>query len=240
MVRKQMMDPASSSADIKQLRRHARSLGLSIRTRRASKSQPTRAYDLIEVKSGRVVHSRLTSPEEIEAVLRSIVAKPTTGGVAHDDGHTQRCPTCGTVRLGFFRWCQSCGHDFEEFKSTSDARQEMDAASLAVPDSPTVGALDTPAYFCEFCGREQLRMRGGRPLTRNADGAYLCERCEQRAAAQRTSAPPAPLPVSAPQPSHDTPRIRMRGLVGLAEAIAGLVGRSSVRRPGLTQDRRGQ
>ncbi len=31
----------------------------------------------------------------------------------HDPDHGDACPACGATRLAAFRYCRSCGHDFE-------------------------------------------------------------------------------------------------------------------------------
>jgi hypothetical protein len=185
------MDQASPSADIKQLRRRARALGLSIRTKRASKSRPSPAYDLIETASGRLLYGGLSSLDEIERHLDSaVVDRPDV------DLHAEACPACGTARVAFFRWCQSCGRDFEAFKTEPAAVEEPQSRPDLAPDR-----------FCESCGKDQSLTADG-PLTRSPDGAYLCRRCAER----RAAADQRPLPVVRTRPAFMPPAAR-RGTI---------------------------
>ena len=116
------MQKASSTADIKKLRRRARALGLSIRTRSAPKLQATRSYDLVEIASGSVLFGNLSGLEDIDEILNS-VASDRPSGDEHDGAES--CPVCDTPRVAFFRWCQSCGRDFEAFKATAIPRHAV-------------------------------------------------------------------------------------------------------------------
>ena len=60
---------------------------------------------------------------------------------------TASCPTCGTARTGSFRYCRSCGFDFDA--PASDAPTPPPAAASPVADAvlgspPTAGASDAP------------------------------------------------------------------------------------------------
>src|SRR5690242_12772256 len=61
-------------ADIRLVRRHARTLGISIRTRRSSKSRPEPTYDLID-SAGHVLH-RGVALADIESTLGTIARRP--------------------------------------------------------------------------------------------------------------------------------------------------------------------
>jgi hypothetical protein len=199
------MDQASPSADIKQLRRRARALGISIRTKRASKSRPTPAYDLIETASGRLLSGGLSRLVDIEEHLESAAVDRRDG-----DARGEVCPACATPRVAFFRWCQSCGRDFEAFKTESAALDESHRRPDPAPDR-----------FCESCGKDQSLSADG-PLTRTPDGAYLCRSCAQR----RATADQRPLPVVRTRPAFIPPAKRRRPIrrPGTWAVIAATIG----------------
>jgi hypothetical protein len=153
------MGKASPSADIQLLRRHARALGVSIRTARTSKSHPDPAYDLIDSSSGQVLYTRV-SRAEAERGLRAIAADRAR---PRPVGEHERCPTCGTPRLGNFRWCKSCGSDFKPYKGG----EQLGQWALPTEESPR---------FCESCGADQRLVQGG-GLTKTSEGDYLCSGC---------------------------------------------------------------
>jgi hypothetical protein len=193
------MDQASPSADIKQLRRRARTLGLSIRTKRPSKSRPTPAYDVIETASGRLLSGGLSSLVDIQRHLESAVVDR-----RGSDARGEACPACGTPRLAFFRWCQSCGLDFETFKTQSVAADTR----LSRPDL-------APDRFCESCGKDERLAFGEGSFIRTPEGAYLCRRCAERRGA--TYERQAPVPAT-------RPASELVGRLGTWAAIAVTIG----------------
>jgi hypothetical protein len=196
------MDKASPNVDIKQLRLRAKVLGISIRARRASQAKPVPAYDLIDSASGRVLYARLSLADVELSLART----------------QERCSSCGTPRLATFRWCRSCGGDFEPFKA---APPSID------PRARTQRSRSR--RFCESCGEDQGLVPGGGALTRAPDGEYLCSGCADRLAAdERPSAasrPSPPLPTTIEIGRSATRRRRLPGWipVGAVLGISALV-----------------
>jgi hypothetical protein len=105
-----------TAGEIERLRAQARRLGVSIRTKRATRAAPTRAYNLIEQESGRVLGADLQSVDEVRERLWWVVRERREGLIdpaVDPDAHGPPCPSCGTPRLAFFRWCRHCGLDLE-------------------------------------------------------------------------------------------------------------------------------
>jgi micrococcal nuclease len=46
------------------------------------------------------------------------------------------CPTCGTKRTGFFRFCASCGFDFDELGPKAPAPMPIAPGQVALPQTP--------------------------------------------------------------------------------------------------------
>src|SRR4029077_13207879 len=97
------------------LRVRAGRMGIAIKTQRAKGTSPQRAYSLIERTTGTVLYHDIDGLIDLEAVLSRIVWDRQ---LARADGPTPSvttpsCPSCGTPRVGQFRWCRSCGRDFE-------------------------------------------------------------------------------------------------------------------------------
>jgi hypothetical protein len=210
------MGKASPSADIKLLRRRSRALGISIRTKRASKTQPEPSYDLIDSASGQVLYSRLSLADAAKRL----------GSIAEDRAHKgpapehERCSVCGTPRLATFRWCKSCGSDFEGFKAAEPARE------------PTEPLMDEALRFCEWCGQDQNLVPGGGPLIRTSRGEFLCSGCAEGLAATDGSTT-AGVPISPLAPAieearmeharHERGRRRLRRWSLLSAGTLGLV-----------------
>ena len=90
-------------------------MGLTIQTQRANAASPQRAYSLIERTTGTVLYGDIDGLIDVEAVLSRIVwdrqLARANGPPATVTGPS--CPSCGTPRVGQFRWCRTCGRDFE-------------------------------------------------------------------------------------------------------------------------------
>jgi len=54
------------------------------------------------------------------------------------------CPTCGTKRTGFFRFCSSCGFDFDELATRASMPVPIAPGQVALPQPPTTPAPATP------------------------------------------------------------------------------------------------
>ena len=46
------------------------------------------------------------------------------------------CPTCGTKRTGFFRFCSSCGFDYDELLPKAPASMPVAPGQVALPQTP--------------------------------------------------------------------------------------------------------
>jgi hypothetical protein len=144
-VRVVMVDEVGdrTAGEIERLRAQARRLGVSIRTKRASEPSTTRAYSLIERASGRVIGADLVGVDEVRERLWWIVRERREGLIdpaVAPDAHGQPCPSCGTPRLAFFRWCRNCGKDLEE----THGNGRHAAASVGLAPRQVVIAMTPP------------------------------------------------------------------------------------------------
>ncbi len=114
---------SDSDSEMNHLREQARRLGLTIRTRRASRASGTRSYSFVERETGQVVGTDMQDLSDVQMRLWWIVRERRMV-LAHplNDVPAERCPTCTTVRVAFFRWCLSCGLDYE---ATRDPKPPM-------------------------------------------------------------------------------------------------------------------
>ncbi len=116
MVNRGVHVGSDSGGELHNVRSQARRLGLSIRTQRASRGSDVRTFAIVDRETGTVVDAGLQDLSDIQARLWWIVHRrrtalsglPPTGDVPEE-----LCPSCGTRRASFFRWCLSCGRDYE-------------------------------------------------------------------------------------------------------------------------------
>jgi micrococcal nuclease len=54
------------------------------------------------------------------------------------------CPTCGTKRTGFFRWCSKCGFDFDELIKAAPDSASIVPGQVALPPAPAAPAPAAP------------------------------------------------------------------------------------------------
>jgi len=104
-----------SDRRIQSLRSQARSLGITIRLQRASRRSSPRAYRLIDRATGTVIYANVPL-DEVHARLRLVMLerqRRQTNRLRAAKAPTEHCPLCGTLRIGYFRWCTSCGLDYE-------------------------------------------------------------------------------------------------------------------------------
>jgi len=144
-VRLAMVDEVGdrTAGEIERLRAQARRLGVSIRTKRASGSAPTRAYNLVEQASGRVLGADLLGVDEVRERLWWIVRERREGLIdpaVAPDAHGAPCPSCGSPRLAFFRWCRHCGLDLE----TAHENGHRTAATVGLAPRQVVVAMTPP------------------------------------------------------------------------------------------------
>lgn len=103
---------SDSNNEMNHLRSQARRLGLSIRTRRASRASGVRTFALVDRETGHVIETNLEDLSDVQTHLGWIVRQRRMA-LPLDDVPAEPCPACGTLRVAFFRWCLSCGLDYE-------------------------------------------------------------------------------------------------------------------------------
>lgn len=160
------MGKASPAAEIAELRRQGRALGISIRVNRATKASPVRTYRLIDPPSGKTLFAAV-EPRDVEWALW---AAAFTRANARPVAQPELCSSCSSPRVATFRWCTSCGGDFEPFKRSGP------------PIAPSGPSPDDTVRFCQWCGRDQSRASGGADLVRTSEGVYVCPACAERLA----------------------------------------------------------
>jgi predicted RNA-binding Zn-ribbon protein involved in translation (DUF1610 family) len=64
----------------------------------------------------------------------------------------QSCPSCGTQRIGFFRFCRTCGLDYEADHPSSDWQLPSDSAA---PRDAGSGP-EPPLEYCPSCGTHRI------------------------------------------------------------------------------------
>ncbi len=101
---------------IRHLRTQAGKLGLAIKTKRASRSTGSRAYNVVDRNTGQVIGADLPDLVDVQTQLWWIVrdrAQHRSRPGFVNEVPEERCPTCGTPRVAFYRLCLSCGLDYE-------------------------------------------------------------------------------------------------------------------------------
>lgn len=158
------MGNAPRAVRITELRRQGRTLGIAIRANRVSKASPERTYRLIDAVSGTTLSAQVALGD-VESELSSFAIKRANarGVIARE-----RCARCGRPRVATFRWCTSCGEDFEPYKRDVRPTPSSDTSSNEV------------FRFCQWCGQDQFLVFRGAGLIRTHEGVYVCSRCAQR------------------------------------------------------------
>jgi hypothetical protein len=121
---------------MRHLRSQAKRLGLSIRTRRASRASGAPTYSLVDLKTGEVVAEGLLDRSDLTTRLWWIARERRRAASmvsAVPRVLETPCPVCGTLRIGMFRWCTSCGFDFEPIAHPGAA------PPIAMPETATTG-----------------------------------------------------------------------------------------------------
>jgi hypothetical protein len=119
------------------IRSRARKQGLAIRTRRASRASGVRAFSVIDRETGQLICSDLRDLDELKNRLWWIIReRRLKSGHPNEINEVPRelCPKCGTPRVGSFRFCRSCGLDF-------DATDDPTSATATVSSSPAEAPL---------------------------------------------------------------------------------------------------
>ena len=103
---------------MKRIRAAARTYGLTIRTGRAARGSTERVYSVLDAATGETLGTNLPDLDKLAVQLWWIIRQrreperaPATAAPARE-----ACPNCGTLRVGSFRFCRSCGMDFEPFR----------------------------------------------------------------------------------------------------------------------------
>ena len=98
------------------LRSQARRVGITIRAQRADGNVKARAYNLIDRETGAVIYANVEGLVDLQTRLWWITRDrrfAIANRLPADGTTTESCPACGTHRVGLFRWCRSCGFDYE-------------------------------------------------------------------------------------------------------------------------------
>jgi hypothetical protein len=98
------------------MRSEAGRIGIAIRTRRPHGTTKRRTYSLIDRSTGTVLFENVDGLVDLETRLARIAWErelASARGLPAKEAPAQSCPTCATKRTGRFRWCRSCGFDYE-------------------------------------------------------------------------------------------------------------------------------
>jgi hypothetical protein len=139
-----------STRQMKRIRSRARIAGLTIRTRRVSRASSERAYSVIDRATGQELSSDIPDLDELTNQLWWIIRQRRRD--AQQGGRTaeaprESCPACETLRVGNFRFCRSCGFDFEPASVRPAAALPVASRSIeflqeGFPDTPRVSMVD--------------------------------------------------------------------------------------------------
>ena len=145
------------------IRSRARKHGLGIRTRRASRALGARAFSVIDHETGRLICSDVRDLDELTNRLWWIIRqRQSDRRYASEIEEVPRevCPRCDTPRVGHFKFCRSCGLDFEV---TGDPTSAMGPVSSWLAQA---GGTQRQAL-----AREALRLRVAK-LIRDEEHGY--------------------------------------------------------------------
>ncbi len=104
-----------SNGEIRRLRSQGQRLGIAIRMQRSSPASQSRAYSLIDRDTGKVIYADVAL-DDVQTRLWWIMRdrrRVTIAPVQAAQTPPERCSSCGTLRIAAFRWCTSCGFDYE-------------------------------------------------------------------------------------------------------------------------------
>jgi hypothetical protein len=133
---------------INRLRSRARRMGIAIRTARPHGSAKGQTFSLVDRKTGTILVADVDGLVELERRLALIgqergLAQARLLPEIH--APAEFCWICSTRRVGRFRWCRSCGFDFELAVHGQPPRPvfQLQAVPPAIVDPPT--QVDRPA-----------------------------------------------------------------------------------------------
>ena len=203
-------------------------MGLTIRTQRGTLPTGDRAYSVVERDSGRVLVVDVKGLDALERRLW-IIARDRRQPVA--DVEATPCPACGTPRVAFFRWCQTCGRDFEpgleprmpahvsqaqaqvsvpRIEGTASASHAMSSARPAAPTATFT--LAAPAKTGAAVTRTALPSpvrseTGPSPELETFELPSSSGRAPVPVMAAPSSRPPSPMPIRTERPQGTVERI---------------------------------
>jgi uncharacterized protein len=242
---------SASNADIKRLRKEAGRLGIAIRMQPVSRASPSRVYRLIERDTGRVIYKD-AALHDIRTrlwMMRYRQRAPIASVRAHEPTLNQ-CPSCGTMRIASFRWCPSCGFDYQAAIEPSPDPGRSPASIHASSRPRWAPALYPALYLVGIAGAEAAARGSYTSLALLVYAVILVAGLNQAAA---SSSPEQTLlltvalvaavrvlgliePLASLVPSFTSVAIAVPTLVGIALVVR--VARYSRRELGLFIDRR--
>jgi predicted RNA-binding Zn-ribbon protein involved in translation (DUF1610 family) len=152
------------------LRRQAKKAGFSINSRPDPRDADARRYSLVDRATKTIVTGGIPDLDTLATELLSRIRERTDPGqvVVHEDLSLGSCPDCGTRRIGAFRYCRSCGRDFEPLSPSAQVPQVpawRPAFSLnvetAASNDPRPAGVGAAAALSPARVRRQEDPRGG-------------------------------------------------------------------------------
>jgi hypothetical protein len=141
-----------SVGQLSHLRSQAKKLGLAIRVQRTSRGSASRLYSVIDRETGQVTYADVQLAD-VQTRLMWIVRDRRLGLERPGPGDgppEERCPSCGTRRVSFFRFCTACGLDYEATLKPTPAfllepRQHEPTGGRDTTLEPVVPPIQRPA-----------------------------------------------------------------------------------------------
>jgi hypothetical protein len=137
-----------SNSDMKRLRSQARRLDITIRAQPASSASQPRAYSLIDRATGMVIQANI-GLDDLSTRLWWITRDRRRAETGPFQALSEQCPSCGASRIGAFRYCISCGLDYEaSLKSPPDQgwwMPRLDANDPFLPGQGRRNPIPRPA-----------------------------------------------------------------------------------------------
>lgn len=137
-----------SRGELNRLRSQARRMGIRIRTQPADGPSNSRAYSLIDRETGTVIYADVQGLADLQTRLWRIVRDrrfASANQLPANGATNELCPSCGSPRIGLFRWCRSCGLDYE-----ANAHPQSDRAQDYRPHSAEPVVLPPPPHLTQL------------------------------------------------------------------------------------------